>query len=342
MDAGGYDVVVLDGEATPAGGSRPVPSAEERDLPLPADPRAHRPAAGRLAGRLVARRPRPCRTPSTRSPCPRPSPTWPARGSRSADRRVDTAAGPDHAGRTCSPRCCAATTSPPEQAALGHDRGHERRGDARCSSPGSSWPCAPRARRSRSCAASPTSCSSTRTGSRSRARRSTSSAPAGTGMHSVNISTMAAIVVAATGLRVVKHGNRCGVVELGLGRRARGARGLADADARRRWPRSPRRPASPSASPTPSTPRCATPPSTRRDLGVGTAFNALGPLTNPAQPTYAAVGVADARIAPIIAGVFAGRGRAASVFRGDDGLDELTLATTSTVWWVRDGAGHRS
>jgi len=34
----------------------------------------------------------------------------------------------------------------------------------------------------------------------------------------------------------------------------------------------------------------------------------------------------------------AGRGRAASVFRGDDGLDELTLATTSTIWWVRDGA----
>ena len=75
----------------------------------------------------------------------------------------------------------------------------------------------------------------------------------------------------------------------------------------------------------------------RRDLGVGTAFNALGPLTNPGQPTYAAVGVADARIAPLIAGVFAGRGRAAAVFRGDDGLDELTLATTSTVWWVRDG-----
>ena len=47
--------------------------------------------------------------------------------------------------------------------------------------------------------------------------------------------------------------------------------------------------------------------------------------------------MADARIAPLIAGVFADRGRAASVFRGDDGLDELTLATTSTVWWVRDG-----
>ncbi len=68
-----------------------------------------------------------------------------------------------------------------------------------------------------------------------------------------------------------------------------------------------------------------------------TAFNFLGPLTNPGQPTYAAVGVADARMAPILAGVFAGRGRAAAVFRGDDGLDELTLATTSTVWWVRTG-----
>jgi anthranilate phosphoribosyltransferase len=43
-------------------------------------------------------------------------------------------------------------------------------------------------------------------------------------------------------------------------------------------------------------------------------------------------------MAPIIAGVFADRGRAAAVFRGDDGLDELTLATTSTLWWVREGS----
>jgi anthranilate phosphoribosyltransferase len=76
----------------------------------------------------------------------------------------------------------------------------------------------------------------------------------------------------------------------------------------------------------------------RSGLGVGTAFNVLGPLTNPARPTYAAVGVADPRMAPLIAGVFAGRGKDAAVFRGDDGLDELTLSTTSTVWWVRDGA----
>jgi anthranilate phosphoribosyltransferase len=75
----------------------------------------------------------------------------------------------------------------------------------------------------------------------------------------------------------------------------------------------------------------------RRDLGIGTAFNFLGPLTNPAQPTYAAVGCADARMAPLLAGVFAGRGKDAAVFRGDDGLDEVTVSTTTTVWWVREG-----
>jgi anthranilate phosphoribosyltransferase len=155
-------------------------------------------------------------------------------------------------------------------------------------------------------------------------------------MHSVNISTMASIVVAATGLRVVKHGNRAAsssagaadVLEalgvsltLGPDRVAAVAQeaGITFCFAYAFHP---------------SMRHAAV---ARRDLGVGTAFNALGPLTNPGQPTYAAVGVADARIAPLIAGVFAGRGRSAAVFRGDDGLDELTLATTSTVWWVRDG-----
>ena len=155
-------------------------------------------------------------------------------------------------------------------------------------------------------------------------------------LHSVNISTMTAIVVAATGLRVVKHGNRSASSSTGsadvlesLGvsltltppqvAEVAGRAGITFCFANAFHP---------------SMRHAAV---TRRDLGVGTAFNALGPLTNPAQPTYAAVGVADARIAPLIAGVFAGRGRAASVFRGDDGLDELTLATTSTIWWVRDG-----
>ena len=156
-------------------------------------------------------------------------------------------------------------------------------------------------------------------------------------MHSVNISTMASVVVASTGLRVVKHGNRAAssssgsadvLEELGVDlslapdRVAEVAHrvGITFCFA---------------AAFHPSMRHAAV---ARSGLGVGTAFNALGPLTNPGQPTYAAVGVADARIAPLIAGVFAGRGRAAAVFRGDDGLDELTLATTSTVWWVRDGA----
>jgi anthranilate phosphoribosyltransferase len=155
--------------------------------------------------------------------------------------------------------------------------------------------------------------------------------------HTVNISTMAAIVAAAAGVRVVKHGNRAAssssgsadvlealgidlslpperVVEIA------GEAGITFCFAQTFHP---------------SFRHTAVP---RRELGVGTAFNFLGPLTNPAQPTYAAVGVADARMAPIVAGVFASRERDAAVFRGDDGLDELTLATTSSVWWVRAGS----
>jgi anthranilate phosphoribosyltransferase len=75
----------------------------------------------------------------------------------------------------------------------------------------------------------------------------------------------------------------------------------------------------------------------RSGLGVATAFNLLGPLTNPAQPTWTAVGVADKRYAPIIAGVFASRGTDAAVFRGRDGLDELTVSDVSDLWWVRNG-----
>jgi anthranilate phosphoribosyltransferase len=75
----------------------------------------------------------------------------------------------------------------------------------------------------------------------------------------------------------------------------------------------------------------------RRDLGIPTVFNVLGPLTNPARPAAQAVGVSDARLAPVMAGVLAARGADALVFRGDDGLDELTTTATSTVWVVRDG-----
>src|SRR6202041_3887150 len=75
----------------------------------------------------------------------------------------------------------------------------------------------------------------------------------------------------------------------------------------------------------------------RRELGVPTAFNYLGPLTNPARPTSLAVGVADPLMGPVLAGVYASRGESALVFHGE-GLDELTTTGPSTVWVAADGA----
>ncbi len=154
--------------------------------------------------------------------------------------------------------------------------------------------------------------------------------------HSVNISTMAALVVAGTGARVVKHGNRaassdCGTAdvleELGVDLTltpeqvaAVGAEvGITFCFAQVFHPAM----------------RHAAAP--RREIGVPTSFNFLGPLTNPAQPVAQAIGCADVRMAPVMAQVFADRGASALVFRGDDGLDELTVSTTSSVWRVSEG-----
>jgi anthranilate phosphoribosyltransferase len=76
----------------------------------------------------------------------------------------------------------------------------------------------------------------------------------------------------------------------------------------------------------------------RKELAVATVFNFLGPLANPGSPAAQAIGCADPRMAPIMAGVFARRGVDAWVFRGDDGLDELTTTTTSRIWLVTGGA----
>jgi anthranilate phosphoribosyltransferase len=75
----------------------------------------------------------------------------------------------------------------------------------------------------------------------------------------------------------------------------------------------------------------------RRELGVPTVFNFLGPVANPARPGAQAVGVADPRMGAVIAGVLGGRGCSALVFHGDDGLDELTTTGPSTVWVVHGG-----
>jgi len=155
--------------------------------------------------------------------------------------------------------------------------------------------------------------------------------------HTVNISTMAAIVVAGAGERVVKHGNRaasssCGAAdvleELGV---------LLDLTPAQVGQVGELAGITFAFAPTfhASMRHAAVP---RRELGVPTVFNFLGPLTNPAQPAHSAIGCADARMAGVVAGVFAGRGASVLVFRGDDGLDELTLATTSRVWVVRGGS----
>ncbi|MGN6415189.1 anthranilate phosphoribosyltransferase [Flexivirga sp.] len=158
----------------------------------------------------------------------------------------------------------------------------------------------------------------------------------GDGAHTVNISTMSAIVCAGAGVTLVKHGNRAASSKSGaaevleaLGIRldltaaqvasvARAA-GITFCFAQTFHPSF----------------RFTAP--TRSELGIRTAFNVLGPLTNPAAPQFASIGAADPRIVPLMAGVFAERGRNAAVSRGDDGLDEVTVTTTSTVRWVADG-----
>ena len=158
----------------------------------------------------------------------------------------------------------------------------------------------------------------------------------GDGAHTVNISTMAAVVTAAAGAPVAKHGNRAASSSSGSADVLEALGVAIDL------------PAAGVAhcvqeagigfffAPVfhPGMRHAAVP---RREMGIGTVFNFLGPLTNPARPVASAIGCADSRMAPVLAAVVAARGARALVFRGDDGLDELTTTTTSTVWVVRDG-----
>lgn len=154
---------------------------------------------------------------------------------------------------------------------------------------------------------------------------------------SVNLSTMAALVTAGAGVPVVKHGNRaassaCGSADVleALGIRldlpVEHVQRIA-ADVGITFCFAPVFHAALRHSAVP-----------RRELGVATTFNFLGPLANPARPAAQAVGVADARMAPLIAEVLARRGVDGFVFRGDDGLDELTTTTSSRVWTIVQGS----
>ncbi len=159
--------------------------------------------------------------------------------------------------------------------------------------------------------------------------------------NTVNVSTMASIVAAAAGAKVVKHGNRaasskCGTAdcleELGV---------VLDLE-----------PAAQAevfdevgivflfaAHYHPSLRHAAAP---RRELGIRTTFNFLGPLANPARPTAQAIGVADPVMAPLVADVLVARDNRGLVFHGEDGLDELTTTTASSVWVVADGRVERT
>ncbi len=158
----------------------------------------------------------------------------------------------------------------------------------------------------------------------------------GDGTGTFNISTLAAIVVAAAGVPVAKHGNRaassrCGSADLleALGVRIDlGPEGVARclAEAGIGFMFAPVfHPAAAHAAPV------------RRELRVATVFNFLGPLTNPARPRAQVVGVSDPRMLPPVAEVLARRGVRARVVRGGDGLDELTTTGPSTVYEVEGG-----
>jgi len=159
----------------------------------------------------------------------------------------------------------------------------------------------------------------------------------GDGARTVNISTMGTIVAAAAGARMVKHGNRAATSACGAADVLEALGVVIDL-------------------PPPATEQLAQEigiaflfaplyhpalrhaAAPRGQLGVPTFFNFLGPVANPARPAAQAVGVADSRMGPILAGVLAGRGCSSLVFHGDDGLDELTTTTRSTVWVVHGGA----
>ena len=158
----------------------------------------------------------------------------------------------------------------------------------------------------------------------------------GDGANTINISTTAAIIAAAAGSRVVKHGNRAASSKSGAGDLLealgvainldgeRVAKTVADLGIGFCF--------APIFHPAM---RFAAP--ARKELGTATVFNILGPLANPARPKAAAIGVANERMHLVMAQVLADRGVEGFVFRGDDGLDEITLATTTAVLTIGGG-----
>lgn len=158
--------------------------------------------------------------------------------------------------------------------------------------------------------------------------------------HTVNISTMAALVVAGAGLHVAKHGNRAASSASGSADVLEALGIKLDLTAQR---------AADLISEVGITflfaqqfhPAFRHAVQARVGLGIPTAFNVLGPITNPARPHAGAIGVGNLRMAPLIAGVFAQRGNSTLVFRSEDGLDELSTTAAARVWEVTEATGGR-
>lgn len=154
--------------------------------------------------------------------------------------------------------------------------------------------------------------------------------------NTVNISTMAAVVVAATGARVVKHGNRAASSKSG-GADVLEALGVRIALGPDEVARCVNEVGIGFCFAPVFHPALRFAAAPRKEIGIPTVFNVLGPLTNPASPRAGLIGCAFEELGPVVAGVLAGRGSSALVVRGDDGLDELTTSTTSTVRIVAAG-----
>ena len=159
----------------------------------------------------------------------------------------------------------------------------------------------------------------------------------GDGQNPFNISTAAAFVAAASGLKVAKHGNRaasssCGSADVleALGVKidltpASVARCVDEVGIGFMFAQA-FHPAMRHAGPV------------RREIGIRTVFNILGPLTNPAGVQHLLLGVADPDLGPTMARVLALLGVShALVVHGHGGLDELSLSGDTSVWEVQDG-----
>jgi anthranilate phosphoribosyltransferase len=152
----------------------------------------------------------------------------------------------------------------------------------------------------------------------------------GDGANTINISTTAAIIAAAAGVKVIKHGNRAATSKSGSADLLESLGVTIDLEGKGVETTFDQLGIGFCFAPVfhPSMRFAA---NARKQLGVPTVFNILGPLANPASPKAAAIGVSNEKMMPVMAKVLLEKGVDGFVFRGDDGIDEITLASTTTI-----------